>query len=53
MGSWDGDKAKDDLLKRKEKFKTLAKSVCLLLEDGWEDREKGALKYPVMNLKKW
>ena len=54
MGSWNGDKAKDDLLKEKN-FKTLAKSVCLLLEDGWEDKEKGALKYPVMNLKngKW
>lgn len=54
MGSWDGDKAKDDLLKEKN-FKTLAKSVCLLLEDGWEDKVKGALKYPVMNLKdgKW
>ena len=54
MGSWDGNKAKDDLLKEKN-FKTLAKSVCLLLEDGWEDKEKGALKYPVMNLKngKW
>lgn len=54
MGSWDGDKAKDDLLKEKN-YKTLVKSVCLLLEDGWEDREKGALKYPVMNLKggKW
>jgi len=54
MGSWDGDKAKDDLLKEKN-FKTLAKSVCLLLEDGWEDKKKGALKYPVMNLKdgKW
>ena len=54
MGSWDGDKAKDDLLKEKN-FKTLAKSVCLLLEDGWEDKEKSALKYPVMNLKngKW
>ena len=54
MGSWDGDKAKDDLLKEKN-YNTLAKSVCLLLEDGWEDREKGALKYPVMNLKngKW
>ena len=50
MGSWDGDKAKDDLLKEKN-YSTLAKSVCLLLEDGWEDREKGALKYPVMNLK--
>ena len=54
MGSWDGDKAKDDLLKEKN-YKSLAKSVCLLLEDGWEDKEKGALKYPVMNLKdgKW
>ena len=54
VGSWDGDKAKDDLLKEKN-YKTLAKSVCLLLEDGWEDKEKGALKYPVMNLKdgKW
>ena len=54
MGSWNGDKAKDDLLKEKN-YKTLAKSICLLLEDGWEDKEKGALKYPVMNLKdgKW
>ena len=54
MGSWNGDKAKDDLLKEKN-FKTIAKSVCLLLEDGWEDGVKGALKYPVMNLKndKW
>lgn len=54
MGDWNGDKAKDDLLKEK-KFKTLAKSVCLLLEDGWEEKKKGALKYPVMNLKdgKW
>lgn len=54
MGDWNGDKAKNDLLKEKN-FKTLAKSVCLLLEDGWEKRKKGALKYPVMNLKggKW
>ena len=54
MGNWNGDKAKNDLLKEKN-FKTLAKSVCLLLEDGWEERKKGALKYPVMNLKdgKW
>ena len=54
MGSWNGDKAKDDLLKEKN-YSTLAKSVCLLLEDGWKDKEKGALKYPVMNLKngKW
>ena len=54
MGDWNGDKAKNDLLKEKN-FKTLAKSVCLLLEDGWEEKNKGALKYPVMNLKdgKW
>jgi hypothetical protein len=54
MGDWNGDKAKNDLIKEK-KFKILAKSVCLLLEDGWEDRKKGSLKYPVMNLKngKW
>ena len=54
MGDWNGDKAKNDLLKEKN-FKTLAKSVCLLLEDGWEEKKKGALKYPVMNLKdgKW
>lgn len=54
MGDWNGDKTKNDLLKEKN-FKTLAKSVCLLLEDGWEERKKGALKYPVMNLKdgKW
>ena len=54
MGDWNGDKAKNDLLKEKN-FKTLAKSVCLLLEDGWENRKKDALKYPVMNIKngKW
>ena len=54
MGDWNGDKAKNDLLKEKN-FKTLAKNVCLLLEDGWEERKKDALKYPVMNLKdgKW
>lgn len=51
---WDGDKAKHDLIKEKN-YKTLAKSVCLLLEDGWEDRKVTALKYPVMNIKdgKW
>ena len=54
MGDWNGDKVKNDLLKEKN-FKTLAKSVCLLLEDGWEEKKKGAVKYPVMNLKdgKW
>ena len=54
MRDWNGDKAKNDLLKEKN-FTTLAKSICLLLEEGWEDRKKGALKYPVMNIKdgKW
>lgn len=54
MGDWNGNKAKDDLLKEKN-FKPVAKSVCLLLEDGWEEKRKGSLKYPVMNLKdgKW
>ena len=54
MGDWNGDKAKKDLVKEK-KYKTLAKSVCLLLEDGWENREVSKLKYPVMCLKdeKW
>lgn len=54
MGDWNGNKAKDDLLKEKN-FKTVAKSVCLLLEEGWEEKRKGSLKYPVMNLKdgKW
>lgn len=51
---WDGEKAKHDLIKEKN-YKTLAKSVCMLLEDGWEDRKVTSLKYPVMNLKdgKW
>mgnify|MGYP004459142807 FL=1 len=54
MGDWNGNKAKNDLLKEKN-FETVAKSVCLLLEDGWEEKRKGSLKYPVMNLKdgKW
>lgn len=53
-GDWNGDKAKHDLIKEKN-YKTLAKSVCLLLEDGWEDRKITALKYQVMNIKdgKW
>ena len=50
MGEWDGEKAIDDLVKEKN-FATLAKSVCLKLEDGWQDRVKGALKYSVMNIK--
>lgn len=49
-GEWDGDKAKQDLVKEK-KYKTIAKSVCLKLEDGWEDRQVTKLGYPVMNLK--
>ena len=51
---WDGEKAKHDLIKEKS-YKTLAKSVCLILEDGWEERKVTSLKYPVMNLKdgKW
>ena len=51
---WDGEKAKHDLIKEKS-YKTLAKSVCLDLEDEWEDRKVTSLKYPVMNLKdgKW
>lgn len=51
---WNGDKAKHDLIKEKN-FKTLAKSVCLKLEDGWEDKQVTSLKYPVMGLKddKW
>ena len=51
---WDGEKAKHDLIKEKN-YKTLAKSVCLDLGDGWEDRKVTSLKYPVMNLKdgKW
>lgn len=54
MGNWDGNKAKQDLVKEKN-YKTLAKKVCLVLKDGWEDREVTKLGYPVMNLKdgKW
>lgn len=48
-GEWDGQKAKQDLIKE-EKFKTLAPKVCMKLEDGWEDREVTKLGYPVMML---
>lgn len=53
-GAWDGSKAKHDLVKEKN-YKTLAKSVCLDLKEGWEDRNVTSLGYPVMNLKggKW
>lgn len=48
-GEWDGQKAKQDLIKE-EKFKTLAPKVCMKLEEGWEDREITKLGYPVMML---
>lgn len=49
-GDWNGDKAKQDLVKEKN-FKTLAKSVCMKLEEGWEDRQVTKLDYPIMNIK--
>lgn len=48
-GDWDGDKAKQDLIKE-ENYKSLAPKVCLKLEEGWEDREVTKLGYPVMGL---
>ena len=48
-GEWDGNKAKQDLVKEKN-FKTLAPKVCMKLEEGWEDREVTKLGYPVMGL---
>lgn len=48
-GEWDGQKAKQDLVKEKN-FKTLAPKVCMKLESGWEDREVTKLGYPVMIL---
>lgn len=48
-GEWDGQKAKQDLVKEKN-FKTLAPKVCMKLEEGWEDREVTKLGYPVMML---
>ena len=48
-GEWDGNKAKQDLIKEKN-YKTLAPKVCLRLELGWEDREVTKLGYPVMGL---
>lgn len=48
-GEWDGQKAKEDLIKEKN-FKTLAPKVCMKLEEGWEDREITKLGYPVMAL---
>lgn len=49
-GDWNGDKAKQDLIKEKN-FKTLVKSVCMKLEEGWEDRQVTKLGYPIMNIK--
>ena len=53
-GEWDGQKAKQDLVKEKN-FKSLAPKVCMKLEEGWEDREVTKLGYPVMMLRdgKW
>lgn len=48
-GDWDGNKAKQDLIKE-ENYKSLAPKVCLKLEEGWEDREVTKLGYPVMGL---
>lgn len=48
-GEWDGQKAKQDLVKE-QNYKTLAKKVCMKLEPGWEDREVTKLGYPVMGL---
>lgn len=48
-GEWNGQKAKQDLVKEKN-FKTLAPEVCMKLESGWEDREVIKLGYPVMML---
>ena len=48
-GEWDGQKAKQDLVKEKN-FKTLAPKVCMKLEPGWEDHEVTKLGYPVMML---
>ena len=48
-GEWDGQKAKQDLVKEKN-FKFLAPKVCMKLEEGWEDREVTKLGYPVMML---
>ena len=48
-GEWDGNKAKQDLVKEKD-YKELAPKVCLRLEEGWEDRQVTKLGYPVMGI---
>ena len=52
MGDWNGNKAKEDLLKEKN-FETIGKKVCLDFQGG--ERILANCKYPVMNLKdgKW
>lgn len=52
MGDWNGDKAKNDLLKEKN-YEALGKKVCLGFKGG--ERKLENCKYPVMNLKngKW
>lgn len=52
ISDWNGDKAKDDLLKEKN-FDSVGKKVCLDFKCG--ERIKENCKYPVMNLKdgKW
>lgn len=53
-GGWDGEQAKQDLIKE-EKYEELAPKVCLRLEEGWKDRQVTKLGYPVMCLEngKW
>ena len=53
-GEWDGEQAKQDLIKE-EKYEELAPKVCLRLEEGWKDRQVTKLGYPVMCLEngKW
>lgn len=48
-GDWDGNKAKQDLIKERN-YKSIAPKVCLKLEEGWENREVTKLGYPVMGL---
>lgn len=51
--SW-GDVDKSTLMKNileAKNYKTLIKSVYLLVEDGWEDAPSEHLKYPVMEIK--
>lgn len=49
-GKVDKSQLKKDVIAASN-FKTIAKDVFMLLEDGWEDGIEGSLKYPVMELK--